>query len=50
MKKSILVLLSIIILSMAGSVSFAKTTVTNPATTEAIKLYKSGNYTNAYCM
>ena len=33
---------------MASSVSFAKTAVTNPATTEAIKLYKSGNYTNAY--
>lgn len=48
MKKSILVLLSVMILSMAGSVSFAKTSVTNPATAEAIKLYKSGNYTNAY--
>ena len=48
MKKSILVLLSIVILSIAGSASFAKTTVTNPATAEAIKLYKSGNYTNAY--
>jgi tetratricopeptide (TPR) repeat protein len=48
MKKSILVLLSIIVMSaVVGSVS-AKVAPTNSATSAAIKAYKSGNYTSAY--
>lgn len=48
MKKNILVLLSVVMLSLAVNVATAKPAVTNPATSAAIKLYKSGNYTGAY--
>lgn len=48
MKKTVLVLLSILILSSAVSSVIAKPAVTNPATASAIKAYKSGDYTQAY--
>ena len=48
MKKSVLVLSSILILFAFTNVTIAKTAVTNPATSAAIKLYKAGNYTSAY--
>ena len=48
MKKNILVLLSVLLLSVTLNVATAKPAATNPATSAAIKLYKSGNYTGAY--
>ena len=48
MKKSVLVLLSLIILSTGASIVCAKPSATSPATAAAIKLYKSGDYTSAY--
>ena len=48
MKKNILVLFSIVFLSMAVNVATAKPVATDSATSAAIKLYKSGNYTGAY--
>lgn len=48
MKKSLLVLFSIIFLAAAANVSMAKPAATNPQTSAAIKLYKSGNYTLSY--
>ena len=48
MKKSIIVLLGILILSAYSCDVIAKPKPTSPATSSAIKLYKSGNYTQSY--
>ena len=48
MKKTILVLLSILILGTMATVVNAKPATTSPATAAAIKLYKAGNYTQSY--
>lgn len=48
MKKPILILLSVIVLGTMASVVNAKPATTNPVTAAAIKLYKAGNYTQAY--
>ncbi len=48
MKKPILVLLSVLVLGTMATVVSAKPATTSPATAAAIKLYKSGNYTQSY--
>lgn len=48
MKKSILVLLSIMVFAAAVNTVTAKPAPTNQVTSSAIKEYKSGNYTKAY--
>ena len=48
MKKTLLALLSIMIVGITICSANAKIAATTPETAEAIKLYKSGNYTEAY--
>lgn len=48
MKKMALKILSIMILLASINVAYAKVKATSPATAQAIKYYKSGNYTQAY--
>lgn len=48
MKKTILGLLSVLILITSVNVAYAKVKATSPETAQAIKYYKSGNYTQAY--
>ena len=48
MKKSILILFSVIVLLLGANVANSKVITANPATASAIKLYKAGDYTNAY--
>lgn len=48
MKKTILGLLSVLILIASVNVAYAKVKATSPETAQAIKYYKSGNYTQAY--
>ena len=48
MKKSILAILSILIITLSVDCVFAKTAKTNPETSAAIKLYKAGDYTQSY--
>lgn len=48
MKKPILFLLSMMIIGTMATTVYAKPATTSPATAAAIKLYKAGNYTQAY--
>ena len=48
MKKMILGLLSVLVLAASVNVAYAKVKVTSPETAQAIKYYKSGDYTQAY--
>lgn len=48
MKKTTLVLLSIMVLAVTANCVTAKPVRTSPATSAAIKLYKAGNYTQSY--
>ena len=48
MKKTILGLLSLVVLFATINVASAKVTAPNSQTAEAIRLYKSGNYTQSY--
>lgn len=48
MKKTILRILSVLILMASVNVAYAKVKATSPETAQAIKYYKSGNYTQAY--
>ena len=48
MKKTVLILLVAMMLSLAVNTVNAKPVATNPETTAAIKLYKSGNYIQSY--
>lgn len=48
MKKSIIVLLSVLVSAMAINAASARTFAKNAETANAIKMYKAGNYTQAY--
>ena len=48
MKKIVLRILSVMILVTSVNAVYAKVKATNPATAQAIKYYKAGNYTQAY--
>ena len=48
MKKTLLVILSAMVLGTSIGFVYAKPSTQSPTTASAIKLYKSGNYTQAY--
>lgn len=48
MKNMFLIIFSAVLLTLTFNIAAAKTATTSPATAEAIKYYKSGNYTQAY--
>lgn len=48
MKKTIIILLGILLFAATTNITNAKTSTKSPATAAAIKLYKSGNYTQSY--
>lgn len=48
MKKTILGILSVLILITSVNAAYAKVKATSPETAQAIKYYKSGNYTQAF--
>ena len=48
MKKTMLRILSVLILMASVNVAYAKVKATSPETAQAIKYYKAGNYTQSY--
>lgn len=48
MKKYVLALIGLMVFSLMSGAAIAKTAVTNPQTAQAIKLYKSKDYTQSY--
>ena len=48
MKKTVIRVLSVLILLASVNVVYAKVKATSPATAQAIKFYKAGNYVQSY--